>query len=64
MEHKKLIELEKGLLGITYSEWKQLKMIIDSTFEKKKSETERSIRLASLEDVREATQSLFECRPG
>ncbi|HJA48473.1 MAG TPA: hypothetical protein H9790_03985 [Candidatus Agathobaculum intestinipullorum] len=59
MKKDRLSELAVGLSGLSYSEWKQLKMIVDATFRKKKSEMEQKIQIASLDELQQVSQSLF-----
>ena len=53
MKKDRLSELAVGLSGLSYSEWKQLKMIVDATFRKKKSEiVNANIKVSHLTGIR------------
>lgn len=59
MEQEKLVELATKLQGISCSDWKNLKIIIDRAFDIKKSELERTLQLTSIDELIKFNRSLF-----
>lgn len=51
MKNDRIRELTEGLKGMTYAEWKRLKMEIDMLFNQKKSELEGSLQLTDTGEV-------------
>lgn len=49
----------KALQGISYSEWIKLKTGIDKEFERQKSESEKTFKLADTENVEMVIRSQF-----
>ena len=49
----------KALQGISYPEWTKLKIGIDKEFERQKSESEKTFKLADVKNVEMAIRSQF-----
>lgn len=52
-------EYLKALEGIGYSDWLKLRIAIDRVFEHQKSESEKQLKLASIESVKQVIRSQF-----
>lgn len=59
MDKNKIASILKELNGISYNEWFKLKYIIDTSFQKKKSELEQELKLTD-EDIQKTTHEQFE----
>lgn len=57
--NKEVLEVAEKLRGISCRDWKQLKVIIDKSFDAQKSELENALQLTSLEELEKISQSLF-----
>lgn len=54
-----MVKYLDALKGITYPEWVRLKVGIDRAFEEQKGESERQLKLADTEIVKNLIQSQF-----
>ena len=55
----KLVEYIKALKGITYDDWKKLRLAVDRVFGIKKDELDKDIKLADVTLVKDIIQSQF-----
>ena len=58
MDKNKMASIIKELSGISYNEWFKLKCIVDTTFDKKKSEFEQELKLTD-KDIQKTTHEQF-----
>lgn len=59
MEEKDFLEKVTLLLGVSYTDWKKISLVVSTVFEQKKKEHERQLILDSKNDIQKVIQSLF-----
>lgn len=58
MDKNKIVSILKDLDGISFNEWFKIKYIVDTAFDKKKSEFEQELKLTD-KDIQKTTHEQF-----